>query len=256
MIATKNIYATIIAFYLAKYDKMAIEHLGYKSFSEAFTKCAEKLDANKVYIKLRRDEFDPIYKWRKGWYNRPMSKIISRTIDLFDQEQEPDMYALVRDILDHNKIKSWDPIIDCLLDKKRDTQSANFAARVMTGKRAETYFKNYHAETGLPIHGVLEDCTAEWCGYDFRIRSNSETICIEVKGITDNCGGILLTEKEWKTALICGNRYYLCIVRNLDSIPKFQFIRDPYKTLEVTKKVIQTPQITYSVSNEELMKNK
>lgn len=255
MIATKNIYATIVAFYLAKYDKIAIEHLGYKSFSEAFTKCAEKLGANKIYIKLRRDEFDPVYKWRKGWYNRPMSKIISRTIDLFDQESESDMCALVWDILEHNKTKSWGPIVSRMLDKKQDAQSASFALRVMTGKRAETYFKEYHAQTGFPVSGALEDCTAEGCGYDFRIHSGSENFCVEVKGITDDYGGILLTEKEWKTAMICGGRYYLCIVRNLDSTPEFQFIRDPYNTLKVIKRSIQITQTTYSVSKEELIKN-
>lgn len=255
MIALSNIYATIIAFYLSKYDKIAIKRLECHSFSEAFTKCAKLTGAKESYIRLRRDEFDPVYKWRKGWHNRSMHKIVCRTIELFEELSESDTYILVKDILDHNMTKELDLIVSFMQDIENDSHSTSYATRVMTGNMAELCFKEYHAKNGLPFPGLLEDCTADGCGYDFRIHTDSNFICIEVKGIIEEHGSILLTEKEWKTAMVCGDRYYLCIVRNIYSTPQFQFIRDPYRTLDVLKKTIQITQTTYSITNEELMKN-
>lgn len=67
-----NLLATIIAFYLSKFNDLALKKLGYKTYKDAFMECGRLIDVKPNYIKLRRDEFDPVYNWRKGWRNRPM----------------------------------------------------------------------------------------------------------------------------------------------------------------------------------------
>lgn len=256
MISLSNIYATIVAFYLAKYNAEALEKLGFASNAEAFSKCAELLDVKKNYIKLRRDEFDPVYNWRQGWRNRPMAKIVCRTIETFDQWSEREMRLLVIDILRHNKIENWDVVVSRMLDKSNDSQCAEYAKRALTGKKAEYYFIKYHAETGLPILGLLEDCTAKGCGYDFLVRNEIKCAYIEVKGLSSDNGGILLTDKEWNAAKKYDEQYHLCIVSNIDSNPEIRFISNPYALLHPIKYFRTAIQVTYSIPSEELSKYK
>lgn len=86
-----NLLATIIAFYLSKFNDLALKKLGYKTYKDAFMECGRLIDVKPNYIKLRRDEFDPVYNWRKGWRNRPMAKMVSNIIMLFDDLAEPEM---------------------------------------------------------------------------------------------------------------------------------------------------------------------
>jgi len=66
-----NLLAIIVAFYLSKFDKQGLKNLGFKNDADAFETIANILGTKKNYIKFRRDEFDPIHPWRKGW-QRPM----------------------------------------------------------------------------------------------------------------------------------------------------------------------------------------
>ena len=100
-----NLLATIIAFYLSKFNDLALKKLGYKTYKDAFMECGRLIDVKPNYIKLRRDEFDPVYNWRKGWRNRPMAKMVSNIIMLFDDLAEPEMFAIVTDILHHNTLE-------------------------------------------------------------------------------------------------------------------------------------------------------
>lgn len=249
----KNIAASIVAFYLAKYNRVALEHLNFSSFSDAFSKCADMLDVKMNYIKLRRDEFDPIYNWRKGWDNRPMIPSVCRIVELFDQLPEPALRSFVVNMLSNRQSRN----LNLLVDRLQDTQvDSSYAARIRTGKRAESYFREYHASTKLPISGVLEDCTEKGCGYDFLIVNGTDKVCVEVKGLLSGMGGIIFTDKEWATAMEYGDLYYLCIVRDLDTSPTIQFVRNPYKNLNPTENIRTTIQITYSISHGELSKYK
>lgn len=252
MISEKNLAASIVAFYIAKYNKDAIKHLCFSSFSDAFSKCAAVLDVKKNYIKLRRDEFDPIYNWRKGWNNRPMAPIVCHIVELFDQLPEPALRDLIVKIL-NNKYPDLNLFFDRLQNTKEDS---SYAIRLMTGRRAESYFREYHARTSLPMHGVLEDCTGKGCGYDYLISNDIKQVFVEVKGMPDESGGIILTDKEWTTAMKYGEQYYLCIVRNLDTSPNIQFVQNPYEKLNFTTNFRHTVQITYSIAHGELLKHK
>jgi len=93
-----NKLALIVAYYLARFNSLALTRLGYDSFSQAFRQAAAILDVKKNYIKLSRDEFDPAFTWRRGWI-RPMSRQIERIIELFENIEEPEMTAIIRELL-------------------------------------------------------------------------------------------------------------------------------------------------------------
>ena len=253
MMSEKNIAASIVAFYLAKYNRVALEHLNFSSFSDAFSKCADMLGVKMNYIKLRRDEFDPIYNWRKGWDNRPMIPSVCRIVELFDQLPEPALRTFVVNMLSNRQSQNWDLLVDRLQDTQVDS---SYAARIRTGKRAESYFREYHASTSLPVPGILEDCTEKGCGYDFLIVNGTDKVCVEVKGLLGGMGGIIFTDKEWAAVMEYGERYYLCIVRELDANPTIQFIGNPYKALNPIENIRTAIQITYSISHGELLKHK
>ena len=53
---SNNILATIVAFYLSKFNDLALQKLGFKTYANAFNECAKLLNVKPNYIKLRRDE--------------------------------------------------------------------------------------------------------------------------------------------------------------------------------------------------------
>lgn len=77
MITDNNRKATMIAYYFSKFDKRAMKALGYASLSSAFSDLSSKIGKDNNYIKLRRDEFDPLTKsHRQGFKNRKPAKIV------------------------------------------------------------------------------------------------------------------------------------------------------------------------------------
>jgi hypothetical protein len=93
-----NVLAIIVAFYLSKYNQEGLKNLGFNSFNEAFEKTANLLNVKKNYVKLSRDEFDPIYPWRQGW-KRPMNKRIIRAIEILEELEETDIRDIAKNIL-------------------------------------------------------------------------------------------------------------------------------------------------------------
>src|SRR5690349_18136049 len=93
-----NELAIIIAFYLSKFNKEALRNLSYATDLEAFKAISQILGVKENYIKFRRDEFDPIHPWRKGW-QRPMDVRIVRTIEALQDLEESDLRLIVLKIL-------------------------------------------------------------------------------------------------------------------------------------------------------------
>ena len=250
-----NLLATIIAFYLSKFNDLALKKLGYKTYKDAFMECGRLIDVKPNFIKLRRDEFDPVYNWRKGWRNRPMAKMVSNIIMLFDDLAEPEMFAIVTDILHHKNTNQYEQLVQSIECASKQNGRA-YIHRVITGKLAEKFFEDdFKTNSTLP-KGVLKDCRDNGCGYDYEILSRDGSIFyIEVKGISNNGGGILFTSKEWNVALEKEDRYYLCIVRNVtDTIPTIQYIQNPSSNLTPSKNVSTIVQLSYSVPEKDLIK--
>ena len=110
----------------------------------------------------------------------------------------------------------------------------NVAERLLTGRRAEDYF----IERSADIIGVetadLVDYRQAARGFDFGVDGDPErAIEVEVKGIKQLRGEILMTDREWSEAGLRRSDYWLVVVGNLDGNPVPQVFRDPYRQLDV-----------------------
>jgi hypothetical protein len=76
---------------------------------------------------------------------------------------------------------------------------------------------------------LLVDTTKTGCGFDFRINFSDRATfyAVEVKGLFDTGGSIMLTEKEHYRAQQLRDRYFLYVVRNFRDNPFTSVWRDP-----------------------------
>ena len=251
-----NQLAIIVAFYLSKFDKVAKKRLGFRTDAEAFREISRILEVEKNYVKFRRDEFDPIHPWRKGW-QRPMDKRIIRAIEALQDLSEKDLGDIVKKILkDENyrnsdEIESITRLLSDEIKSNKSERRREYILRGPTGKKAEEYFIEYFKDGNLSIEGNLEDTRDLGCGYDFKIIGKTEYF-FEIKGLAEIEGGILFTSKEWITAKKYDRRYFLVIVRNLNSIPEIEFYQDPASKLSPKKNIVTTIQVQWSITTKEL----
>jgi hypothetical protein len=250
--------ALYVAYYLARFDKEAIQNLGYKNWDSAFLDISEKLKVRKHSVKNWRDEFDPLFCYRAGWHGRPMAPSRTNVALALENLEEPEIRAIVEEILT-GKILDYPENLNHLLsipdNSIRDDISISFVLRGPTGKKAEQFFIEYHRLNSVPIAGELIDTRDLGSGYDFEIRSNTEQHFIEVKGIASTHGGILFTNKEWEIAKQKRENYSVCVVSKINESPEIMFINDPVSKLNPRKDLIQTVQIQWSVSSKELKKH-
>jgi len=251
-----NKLALIIAYYLARFDRKGLDRLGFNSFNEAFEETASILSVKKNYVKLRRDEFDPAFPWRRGW-QRPMDRQIVRTLEAFQNLDENAIYRIVYDILNKEEYRKSDEIkeIEKLLteDKMKSFKKGEFILRAPTGRQAEEAFVRYFNTNKDPCPGILVDTRDLGCGYDFRIeRTEGSDIYIEVKGLSDITGGVVFTDKEWYTAVANGDLYFLALVTDVKNDPKIKLFKNPSRIFNPKKRVYTTVQIQWGIGVSEI----
>ncbi len=262
MANSNNKFAVIIAYYLARFDREALQKLGFKSFNEAFLETAKALNVKKNYVKLRRDEFDYLYSWRRGW-QRPMHKQIIKTIEAFQDMDEPDIREIVLNILNNttylqseeaeeigNLIKEDAKIVR----REKQRRKSVFVLRGPTGKQAEEFFIKYFNQNRFPINGKLIDKRDYGSGYDFEIKNQNSVSFIEIKGMVDVFGGILFTNKEWLTAIQKKENYYLVIVKAIKTKPEIKIIQNPAFILKPQKSIYTSIQVQWAVPKQDLNK--
>lgn len=81
---------SVIAYYLSEYDEKAVNELGYKTRTEAFSDISYLLGRENNYLKLRRDEFDALTSSaRKGWRNRsPLKDVVELYLEYSSKSYE------------------------------------------------------------------------------------------------------------------------------------------------------------------------
>ncbi len=90
----------IVAYYLSRADRQALQSLGYKSFTEAFRQLGTILDQKPSTIKNMRDEFDPYFdNERVGWYQRELRASRKEVFELLKDETIQEVYLRVKQIL-------------------------------------------------------------------------------------------------------------------------------------------------------------
>lgn len=245
--------ALYVSYYLARFDKIAYNRLGLGNQTKTHQKIGEILSVKASSVKNWRDEFDPLFGHRAGWYQRQLSPSRVLVANALNDLEEDDVYVIVKKILqlpesNNSEIKSLTDIIDSSTEEK----IGKFILRMPTGRSAEEFFINYFEKYKLPVNGSLIDTRDLGCGYDFEIHSNNEKFFIEVKGLSQHTGGILLTNKEWQIAKNKGDKYFIALVSNLNEIPVIKFIQNPFSILSPQENIVKTIQVNWSVSSNQL----
>lgn len=244
-----------VTYYLARFNKIALKNLGYKNWESSFLDISDKLGVKKHSVRNWRDEFDPLFGYRAGWHQRPMSPSRTNVALALENLDEPEIRAIVEDILS-GKIQNDSENLNYLLSIAEENSNRDkntlFILRGPTGKKAEQFFIEYHRVNNLPVTGKLIDTRDLGCGYDFEITSRATKHFIEVKGLAANTGGILFTNKEWEKAKQEREKYIVCLVTNINDSPEISFINNPFEKLNPKTNIIQTVQVQWSVSNIEL----
>jgi hypothetical protein len=246
-----------VSYYLSRFDKDAYLNLGYGKQVPTHKKIGELLGINFHTIRNWRDQFDPLHGHRAGWYQREITQSRINVAKALEDLNEVQIRGLVIDIL-AGKIREHpedeEQLLSIITDDSKYKVTRKYILRGPTGKAAESFFILYFNKTSLPREGSLIDCRDLGCGYDFKIESNNLDSYIEVKGMIDNSGGILFTDKEWQQATEIGNNYFLCIVKNIGNKPEINFIQNPASKIKPKKNIYTTIQINWSVTENELVK--
>ena len=202
-----------------------------------------------------RDEFDPYHVHRAGWYQKPLGPSRVKVVNALQDLTEIQIRELVMDILEGKTDKAEMETLLAVAAVSDENERSVFAPPNPTGRKAEEHFIDFFRLYALPVCGNLTDTRDLGTGYDFEIAPGSEEYFVEVKGISKVSGGILFTDKEWRTAHEKGERYFLAIVSNVNNEPVVRLIRNPAGKLKSKKNLTQVIQINWSVSESEIGNN-
>ncbi len=244
-----------VSYYLSRFDEQAYQNLGFGNQMETHNKLGELLSVKPKTVQNWRDEFDPLFGHRAGWYQRPMSPSRIRVAQALENLDEFQVRSIVKDILSGNIKEEPDEeeqLLTIASDEKKGNATQKFILRAPTGKAAEEYFRKHYSENKIPVDGKLIACRDLGVGYDFRIESETEKYFVEVKGLSEFTGGVLFTNKEWSTAKEHGEKYFLCVVSNLNETAEIVFIQNPADKLNPKKNIYTSIQISWSVTQNQL----
>jgi len=247
--------ALYVAYYISRFDREAYANLGYDSMLEAHQDIGKKLNVNPHTVKNMRDQFDPLHGHRVGWYQESLSPSRARVVRALENLEEEQIREIVKDILSgaiHRDSEELEQLLNVVTNDDNKKLAGVFIVRGTTGKAAEDFFRDYFLENNKPVKGNLIDCRDLGVGYDYKIEANEKTIFIEVKGLSDFSGGVLLTSKEWSVAKNEGENYFLCVISNLSGKPEITFIQNPAKKLNPKKHINTVIQISWSVTKNQL----
>lgn len=248
-----NTLCLYVSYYLSRFDREAYKNLGYKSMLDAHKSIGKILKVNPNTVQNMRDEFDPLHGHRKGWYQAPLSPSRVTVVRALENLDELTIRNIVLEILENKNEPDVANLVKLVSEDISENKSTRkFILRGPTGKRAEDFFINYHAQFGTPFKGELIDKREYGCGYDFEIQFQEKKYFIEIKGLSTNDGGILFTNKEWVTAKEKGNDYFVVIIKSVNDNPKVSIIQNPTSVLKAKRGIYTTVQVSWSVPENEL----
>jgi len=245
--------ALVAAFYLSKFDAAALDRLGYSTFNEAFADIGQQLGVNPRSVKNKRDDFDPLFSnVRAGWYQRELGPSRQKVLNLLNDLSFDALTGFVRDLIRDPAYRQSPEVMDVLNTfKRRRTGENSFIPRGATGRMAEELFLEWFREGRTPFRGTIEDRREDGCGYDFLIRDGEATRFVEVKGVSDREGGVLFTDKEWRTAQDSAD-YNLALFVNLRETPELRVFCNPSLLFDPRRNVNLSIRIEWQVSAKQL----
>ena len=254
----QNSKALLVAFYLSKYDEIAYQKLEFGNKTETHELIGEILSVKPNTVKNMRDQFDSVhFNSRVGWTQRELNPSRINILNSYSKLEEVSLREIVKkilgkEILETNLQHLLESIGDDSISEK---SSPNFTSRAKTGYAAESFFSK-HWQQLFPEAVSMHDRTKDGCGYDFEVKLSDGTLrYIEVKGMRDSTGGILLTDKEWSVAREHKEKYMIIIIQNLISVPVIKTVINPAKYMKPKMSVQRIIQANWTVSAKELSKS-
>jgi len=213
--------------YLSKYDSVGLKALDFDSFTEAFNAIGYALGAKPASVKNYRDELDPLFpNKRKGWHKRSTRDYCLEVFERFKNIDFETFTGLVGSFFGYDSnTESATPA-----PEHERQWEGSFAQRLITGLAAERYFEEIQPTIPEFQGHVVENTTKFGCGYDYRLRSlegASEFIAVEVKGLRELTGSIVMTPKEYQAASALRASFFLFVVRNFRETPSHKVFQDP-----------------------------
>lgn len=238
---TRRDKSILVGLYLSKFDREGLRSLGFDGFAEAFNVIGSALGVRSASLKNYRDEFDPLFpNPRQGWHKRRTRGYCKALYDAFGGLNLGDFTILLKRII----YKEHD--IDVLMEEveRKQGEDRSFAKRLMTGQAAEQYFKSMYRQISPFEDFDLEDTTKLGCGFDFKLSSPSVFYGVEVKGLSEQSGAIVMTNKEYSVASILRSRFFLFVVKNFKETPFHEIYQNPLNGKlafsRVEQRIIQT----------------
>ena len=129
-----NRIASLIAFFLSKYDRRAAAYLGFASFSAAFSELGAVVKAKPNYIKLRRDEFDALFpnNPRQGWNKRNPTPAVIRFFTEFDAYSFEELGTRIKMLIEF--CKANEPIVSVEMQRELSAHSEKEIEDIMNFK--------------------------------------------------------------------------------------------------------------------------
>jgi len=246
--------ALIVAFYLSKFDATALARLGYATFKKAYADIGERFGVKPGSVKNKRDDFDPLFSnARAGWHQRELGPSRLKTLHLLNELSFDVLTGFVTDLIQDSGYRQSPEVMDVLEALKREHRgSRQFVPRGATGRIAEELFLQWFKEGKTPFIGTIEDRRENGCGYDFLIRDGTVERFVEVKGVADQEGGVLFTDKEWQTAQRNAN-YTLAVFVNVLKTPELRVFSNPALLLAPRRTVNLSVRVAWQVSARQLI---
>jgi len=234
----------LIGYGLAKFDMDFVKQFGYQTKTDFYEEMVRRGIGETVgVIKNRQDLFDPFFQnERKGWWQKGDAYIHRKHfIDSLFGEYDVKNYADIVKLY----LKSNFKIEDLKPSEISPIVKSSFRQLQLTGKEAESYFKENYQKIEPFRNGLLKDARDLGDGYDFEIQIETSYLLAEVKGIRSSYGAFRMTEREFAQAEEYKNDYGLIIVSNLENIPKMTAVFNPVAEIALDRRERTTQQISY-----------
>ncbi len=226
---SKRDKAVLMGLFLSRFDKQALEIFGFEGFVQAYNVLGLSIGFIPKSIQNYRDEFDPYFpNARKGWWKRPLRDYCKEYMDATSDLSFDEFFNVIKNLLEDNIINDEDII------KERRKGAREFTAnRLITGKAAEEYFVLNYKNIDAFQNFSLQNTTQMGCGFDFKLTLAEKHFYVEVKGINEKYGSILMTEKEHTRADDLRDLYCLFIVSNFREKPEHHLFFNPLYTSQL-----------------------
>lgn len=235
--------------FLSKFDREGLECLGFSNFLEAYNAMGYALGGKPNSIKNYMQEFDPFFpNSRKGWHKRQMRDHCRKALDRFGQLSLPEFYRLLSPLLLTSATLLPAGMDELAALDEEDLENESFSKRLITGAAAEGFFESSFPKLTDFTGHILTNVTRFGCGFDFRLEppDSRPFLAVEVKGIAEATGDILMTRKEYQVARYLRGRYFLCVVKNFAERPFLSLFQNPVEQgLQFTRRERQQSTITW-----------